>query len=136
MPSNLETSLFLFFLHLWNGVTWKRGFNELEEKVKFQNKSGNMKMNWKYLSLFDNYHKKIRMIRLNQNLNLHLKKPESLVFLRYSLRKIFLNSWNIRRKISIKENNLCKVAPAMLVWLLIEILQEFTKNSLQYKKFP
>ena len=37
---------------------------------------------------------------------------------------------------SIKENNLSKVAPTMLVWLLIEILQEFTKNSLQYKKFP
>ena len=42
--------------------TWKKGFGELEEKVKSQNKSANRKMNKKDLILFSNSPKKIIMI--------------------------------------------------------------------------
>ena len=47
---------------------WKKGFGELQEKVKSQNKTRNRKMNQKDLSLFANSPKKIRMVILNQSL--------------------------------------------------------------------
>ena len=37
---------------------WKKEFGGLDEKLNFQNKNGNRKMNPKELSLFANFHKK------------------------------------------------------------------------------
>ena len=48
--------------------TLRKGFGELEEKVKFQNKDGNRKMNHKDWSLFASSPKKIRMMILTQSL--------------------------------------------------------------------
>ena len=70
--------------------TWNKGFCELEEKVKSQNKNGNKKMNQKDFSLFAN---KTRMMILNHHFIFSSKeKASAAAFLRCSLRKIFLNS--------------------------------------------
>ena len=77
---------------------------------------------------------KCRVITLKQ------VQVASAAFLRCSLRKIFLNSWSIGRRISIAESDLSKFAPATLLSSLSvmenfpEILQEFKENSFQYKK--
>ena len=45
----------------------KKGFDELETKVKSQNKIGNRKINQSIVSVFANSSTKIRMMVLNQN---------------------------------------------------------------------
>ena len=50
---SLETLLFLFHIYEMT-LTWKRGFDELEEKPKSQKKNENRKTNQKDLSLFGN----------------------------------------------------------------------------------
>ena len=57
-----------FFYIYWLTFTSKKGFGELEGKVKSENKNGNKKMNQKDLSFFAESPKKIRMMLLNQNL--------------------------------------------------------------------
>ena len=65
-------------------------------------------------------------------------KVASSAFLRCSLRKMFLDSWSIGRRISIAESDVSKVAPATLPLSLfvvdnfLEILQE-VKGYLRYK---
>ena len=70
---------------------WKKGFGELQEKVKSQNKTRNGKMNQKDLSLFANSPKKIRMVILIKPLIFVWTKAAGGAFLWYSLKKIFLN---------------------------------------------
>ena len=56
-------------------------------------------------------------------------------FLKYSFRKVFINSWSIGRIISTAESDFSKVARAALLQSVsvidnfLEILQDFKKNS-------
>ena len=104
---------------------------KLEEQSKCRNKNGNRKVNQKDLSFYANSLKEVRMAILkSETFNFYLKKSCWTAFLRCSLRKIFLNSKFIRRKISTTESKKSTVTPAVLLVSLsimgnfLEILPE------------
>ena len=62
-----KLTVFFFYIY-WLAFTWKKGFDELEGKVKSQNKNGSKKMNQKdfsmliFLRKLENWAIKIRAI--------------------------------------------------------------------------
>ena len=73
-------------------------------------------------------------------LNGDLMRPVEVAFWRFSSGKLFSDSRNILRKITTTESNLSKAVPVTLLKFLsvmvnfLKVFQDFTINSLQYKK--
>ena len=91
-------------------------------------------MNQRGWTLSANCSQKMEMVILN---GVFMGAAEA-AFWRFSLGKLFLNSWNIL--MTTMESDLSKIVPATLLKVLSvmsnfsKFFQEFNKNSFQYKK--